>query len=112
MPLPQIVFEPSNSYEDALHKAAGECGIEREFWDIFGKRHVASAAMESRILAALGLDTSSRKTIEDQRILRFQRRVMLPIQPVSITSEQEKWIILSLAKSYTSADIEIGIMLE
>ncbi len=37
---------------------------------------------------------------------------MPPIQPVSITSEQEKWIILSLAKSYAFADIEIGITLE
>ncbi len=112
MPPPQIVFEPSHSYEDALHKAADEWGIEREFWDIFGKRHVPSAAIESRILSALGMDTSSQKTIEDQRIRRFQRRVMLPIQPVSITSEQEKWIILSLAKSYTSADIEVAITLE
>ena len=112
MPLPQIVFEPSRSYEDALHKAADEWGIEREFWDIFGKRHVASAAMESRILAALSLDTSSQKTIENERIQRFERRVMLPIQPVSITSEQEKWFILSLAKSYTSAEVEIGITLE
>jgi len=112
MPLPQIVFEPSKSYEDALHQAAEEWGIEREFWDIFGKRHVASAAMESRILAALGLDTSSQETIEDERVRRFQRRVMPPIQPVSITSEAEKWIILSLAESYTSADIELDITLE
>ena len=112
MPLSQIVFEPSNSYEDALHKAAGEWGIEREFWDIFGKRHVASAAMESRILAALGLDTSSQKSIEDERIRRFERRAMPLIQPVSITSEQEKWILLSLAKSHSSADIAVGITLE
>ncbi len=112
MPRPQIVFEPSHSYEDALHKAADEWGIEREFWDIFGKRHVASAAMEGRILSALGVDTSSQKTIEDQRIQRFERRAMLPIQPVSITTEQEKWIILSLAQSYTAADIEIAITLE
>src|SRR5271154_2537929 len=112
MPLPEVVFEPSSSYEDALHKAAEEWGIEREFWDIFGKRHVASAAMESRILSALGLDTSSQKTIEDKRVQRFQRRVMLPFQPVSITNDVEKWIILSLAKSYTSADIELDIRLE
>src|SRR6185437_6382970 len=43
MPLSQIKFEHAPSYEDALHKAAVEWGVEREFWDIFGNYHVAPA---------------------------------------------------------------------
>jgi 4-alpha-glucanotransferase len=110
MPLPQIVFEPSTSYEDALHKAAEEWGIEREFWDIFGKRHVASAAMESRILAALGLDTSSQASIEGERIWRFQGRAAPVIQPVSITGEEEKWVILSLVEHQTGSLLQAEVI--
>jgi 4-alpha-glucanotransferase len=112
MPLPQVVFEPSTNYEDALHKAAGEWGIEREFWDIFGKKHVASAAMEGRILAALGLNTASQATLEDERIRRFQMRAAPVIQPVSITSETEKWFILSLAEQHPWNEIRVEVITE
>ncbi len=53
-----------HSYEDALNHAAQQCGIEPEFWDIFGNRHVASTETKRTIVEALGMDAGSQAGIE------------------------------------------------
>jgi len=67
MSRPLIRFEYSTSREDALHRAATEWGVEREFWDIFGHHHVASAETEAKILASLGVDVSSTGRVDAAR---------------------------------------------
>lgn len=64
MSVPEIRFQPSGNYEDALARAAGECGIEREYWDIFHKRHETSQETLRHVLQALGWDPSSHEAIE------------------------------------------------
>ena len=65
MSVPEVRFQPSGNYEDALARAAGECGIDREYWDIFHKRHETSHETLRRVLCALGWDLSSHDAIEN-----------------------------------------------
>lgn len=96
MSLPQIRFEYATSYEDSLHRAATEWGIEREFYDIFGKHHVASADTEAKILASLSMAVSSQEEVDGARRRRFLEEVAVPLKKTSVISEREKQVELSL----------------
>jgi 4-alpha-glucanotransferase len=71
MDVSQITFEKSTGYDDALSRAASECGIDREYWDIFHHRHDVAADSIRRILIALGWDISSAEKIDEQRSQLF-----------------------------------------
>ena len=49
---------PSNSYEELLDRAARLWGIAPEFWDIWGRQHVTTAATRQAILRAMGVETA------------------------------------------------------
>ncbi len=53
-----------HSYDEALNQAAQRCGIEPEFWDIFGRQHVASVETKRQIVEALGIGAGSKEEIE------------------------------------------------
>lgn len=111
MPLPQIRFEHASSYDDALHRAAAEWGVEREFWDIFGNYHVASADTEARILGSLGVDVSSQDTVEEARMRRFQHRAAV-LPNTSVVSENDKAVEISLAASLADPKVHLDVKLE
>src|SRR5690242_3737902 len=90
MSLPLTKFEYSHSREDALHRAATEWGIEREFWDIFGHHHVASGEIEARILGSLGLDVSSLEAVDRARRERFEKHASSLVPGTSVISESQK----------------------
>src|SRR5438876_902421 len=111
MPLPQISFEPSSSYEDALARAADEKGIYREYWDVLHKRHEISTDVQRRILAALGVDVSSFESVEEKRVRMFQRAAAFALPPTLVISSLESTVPLSLATSL-QASIRFEILLE
>ena len=47
-------FEGAQNYEDAVAKAADESGIQRDYWDIFHRRHEPSTEVRRKILQSLG----------------------------------------------------------
>jgi 4-alpha-glucanotransferase len=96
MSRPLIRFEYSSSHDDALHRAATEWGVEREFWDIFGTHHVASAHTESKILASLGVDVSSKENLDKARRQKFEQQATSLVPGTSVISEQENVFELSL----------------
>ena len=68
-------FEPATHYEDALARAADECGIYHDYWDIFHRQHHVTPQVRAGILRALGWDTSSMETLDRQRRERLERAV-------------------------------------
>ncbi len=96
MTLPLIEFTPAQSHEESLDKAAETWGIEREFYDIFGKRHTASPAIQEKILTALGLPAGSFETLEAERRRHFEQRAESLIPAVSVIQESDKSLILSV----------------
>jgi 4-alpha-glucanotransferase len=99
MPLPQIRFEYATNYEDSLHRAASEWGVEREFYDIFGNHHVASATTEAKILASLGLCVSSTEEVDAARRRHFWEQAEPPLQKTAVISERENAVELTLPAS-------------
>jgi 4-alpha-glucanotransferase len=111
MRLPQITFEYSASREEALDRAAVEWGIEREFWDIFGHRHVASPQIEAKILAALSVDVSSKESVDEARRRRFEERAASVVASTSVIAESDKAIEISLLTGDLPG-IRLDLMLE
>ncbi len=111
MTLPQIIFEYSATREKALDRAAVEWGIEREFWDIFGQHHIASPETEAKILAALGVDVSSKESVDDARRRRFEERAASVLAGTSVIPESDKSIEISLLAG-DLPEIRLDLMLE
>lgn len=111
MILPQTTFQYSATREEALDRAAVEWGVEREFWDIFGQHHVASPETEAKILAALGVDVSSKECVDDARRRRFEERVSSLLAGTSVISESDKAIEISLLAG-DLPEIRLDLMLE
>jgi 4-alpha-glucanotransferase len=99
MSVPEIRFQPSGNYEDALARAAGECGIEREYWDIFHKRHETSQETLRHVLQALGWDPSSHEAIERKRRRRFESQSSTAIPTTVVLSETKKTVSVILPES-------------
>ncbi len=107
-----VEFQRATDYENALSKAADECGIEREYWDIFSNRREVSGQVRGKILDALGWDTSSFETIEHRRRERFEEAYAQPLAKTVVISESEKSVLLTLPVDATAASICFEIALE
>jgi 4-alpha-glucanotransferase len=69
------------NYDTALHHAMELCGVQSDYWDIFGHQRYASHQTKAAILGALGIDCSNQETLErsmDERLLRITSRVLPP----------------------------------
>lgn len=108
----RIEFENAHEYGLALSKAADECGICREYFDIFGKKREVSPEVRRRILEALGWDTSSLETVERQRRERFQKAFTAPLARTAVISHSEKCVPIVLPASESSASICFELSLE
>jgi 4-alpha-glucanotransferase len=110
MSLPRIRFQSARDFEDAVHRAAVEWGIEREFWDIFGNYHASTAETEARILASIGIPTSSFDELERARIRRFESSVEKLLASTVVVGEHDKSVELSMpagADSYVSFEVNL-----
>jgi 4-alpha-glucanotransferase len=107
-----MVFQPAESYVDALDLAAEEWGIEREFWDIFGHKHVASSAIEEKILLALGVSASSLGKLEKDRQQRFEQQVNRLAPSVHVTAQPDAYLPVSIEAGAAIVSVQLNIMLE
>jgi 4-alpha-glucanotransferase len=75
--------------DDAIRAAAKQCGVQQEFWDIFGKLHVTTLDTNQAILTSLGFDLSSEASLTASLARRdsAQWRCLLP--PVLVVSGAE-----------------------
>ncbi len=96
MTLPTMEFVPAQSYEESLDKAAETWGIEREFYDIFGRKHAATPAIQAKILTALGLPAGSFDALEEERRRQFERVAGSLIPSVSVVQESDKFLVLNV----------------
>jgi 4-alpha-glucanotransferase len=64
MPTPPVRFEPAPTYEKALERAASQWGIQPEYWDIFGDRHITTPDTQKTILTSLGVGAATREELD------------------------------------------------
>jgi 4-alpha-glucanotransferase len=70
-----------HDYDAALHRALDLCGVQPDYWDIFGHQRFATHETKVAILGALGMDCSSQQSLEqsiDSRVLAVVSRVLPP----------------------------------
>src|SRR5579872_3724567 len=76
------------NYDDALHRALELCGVQAEYWDIFGHQRHASHQTKTAILGVLGIDCTNQETLErsiDARVLSVVSRVLPPCAVVDVS---------------------------
>jgi 4-alpha-glucanotransferase len=89
-------FEPSTSYDDALARAADECGIYHDYWDILHEHHVVSPTVRAGILKALGWDTSTRESLDRDRRGRLQRSLANAVTNTLVVSRSRAYVPVTL----------------
>jgi 4-alpha-glucanotransferase len=63
MPTPIETYVPSETYEDALSRACRLWGVQEDYWDIFGKRHIAEPSVLRDVLTSLGVAAGSKESL-------------------------------------------------
>jgi 4-alpha-glucanotransferase len=110
MAVPQLTFQKSTNYEDALGRAAAECGVDKQYWDIFGHSHEASLDALKTILSALGWDMSSIEAIDSKRAELFAGLYTVLLQKTIVIGDSDRFVPLTLpARSESRVTYEIAL---
>jgi 4-alpha-glucanotransferase len=83
----------SGTFEQLLDRAAALSGIDPGFWDIWGRYHETTAAVQQAILRAKGFDVSSPEALERDLAERERRRWQRLLAPVFVVSESAEHAI-------------------
>lgn len=74
------------NYGELIEKLCREYGIDREYWDIWGRRHEVADETILAILRSLGIDTASPESLAASARRREQERALQPLDPVIVLS--------------------------
>lgn len=91
-----IQFEEAANYDDALLKAADECHIDREYWDILHQRHEPTADIRRKILESLGFDAGSKEALDRQRLRQWEEAVSSALPRTAVVSISHPVVPLTL----------------
>src|SRR3982751_4654753 len=89
-------FEKAANYDDALLKAADECKIDREYWDILQQRHEPTSDVRRRILESLGFDAGSKESLDAQRLRQFEENVASALPKTAVIAASDHVVPLTL----------------
>src|SRR5579872_770091 len=97
-----------------LARAAQACGIEIDYWDIWGKQHLASAQSQTAILESLGVDASTSSSLEHSLEERSWRKWQRPLPPTVVVSEgdQPHQVVVSVPAGQANLPAVIRIRTE
>src|SRR3954452_11127481 len=104
-------FEGAQNYEDAIAKAADESGIQRDYWDIFHRRHEPSTEVRRKILESLGWKVQSFEDVEVERRRSFHRNASCIIQNTIVISAGDPFVPVSYPTGFEAA-FEFEVLLE
>jgi 4-alpha-glucanotransferase len=112
MPTPPVRFEPAPNYESALQRAALLWGIQPDYWDIFGKRHVTTPESQKTLLTSLGVPAETREDLDraiEQRLWDEWSTIGAPTLVVSL---ETGWIHIQVAESDATGDLRASFCWE
>jgi 4-alpha-glucanotransferase len=103
--------DPPDALE--IERAARAWGVETAYWDIWGKQHHASPELETAILASLGVDASSKQSLDAAMEHRGQRQWRAPLAPaIFLTLGLPQEILVSLHPDQGATEATLRIRLE
>ena len=91
---------------DQLAQAAQACGIELDYWDVWGRQHHSSLEVQTAILESLGVSADRRASLElaiEERTWREWHRP-LPATLVLIEDDQPHQLTISLTSEQANLD--------
>lgn len=103
-----ISFTTSDSYEQAAARAADLFGIERSYWDIFGKYHEASLEGISAVLASLGVGTGSKEEIDAAVESKLWEDWSRALPPTLVVSVQDGHLSIRMPRS-AAGDVHLEL---
>jgi len=87
---------PPETFEQLLNRAAAAHGIEPEFWDIWGQRHITSVEAKQALLSAVGVPAGSREEIEEAVAAAARREWSRLVPPAVVAREGERHLVASV----------------
>ncbi len=102
-------FKTSESYEQALDRAARIWGIEPEYGDTWGRLHTTTPATKKGILKAMGVPAGNREELDRAIEGRLWNEWNRLLPPVAVLGETGKsfWINVPVPLEGLAAEIEI-----
>lgn len=94
-----------------LGQAAQACGIEIEYWDLWGKLHRSSQRTQMAILKSLAVDASTQASLERALEERAWRDWERPLPPTLVLTEDEKLHVVPVSLPAEQADLAAVITL-
>ena len=87
---------PSDKFQELLERTAEVCGIEPEFWDIWGRHHVTTIEARQVILRAMGIASEDVDSLERSLQART-RREWERLLPPAVVARQSPHVELLLS---------------
>ena len=107
-----VRFEPAPSYETALGRAASLWGIQPDYWDIFGKRHITIAEVQKTLLASFGVPSDTREDL-DRAVEQRLWDEWSSIGPRTLVASIDKgWIDIQVPESEASGGLQASFYWE
>lgn len=102
-----VTIAASATYEQALERAAERWGVQREYWDIWGKHHRATPEMIAAVLQSLGVESGSREDL-DAALAHEVRAEWQRLVPPTIVADAATVRIPVRLRSEQAVDVEIA----
>ena len=80
----------SSSYDEALDRAAELWGIQPDYWDIWGKRHITPSDTKRAILHSLGVPTGTKEELDEALAARARQEWMRLVSPCVVISQGQR----------------------
>jgi len=109
------VVQPEESVDErTLEEAAKIWGVETDYWDIWGKQHHATPAVEKAILGSLGVETRNQQTFEQAIEERSWRDWSRPLPPTLVldSSQTPHFVTVSLPESHANEEASFEVQFE
>jgi 4-alpha-glucanotransferase len=88
-----------------LALAAQACGIELNYWDVWGQQHHSSPEAQTAILESLGVDASTTASLESALEERVWREWHRPLPPTLVLTEDDRPLQVALSVAAEQAHL-------
>lgn len=110
-----VVSKPhpqSSNLEEWIEFAASHYGIEPEFWDIWGRRHVPDGEVRRMILASLGLPVDSAASLRAELERREREAWMRPLPQTLVLAKDGNPVRLPVRHPVPVRNVRVHFRLE
>jgi 4-alpha-glucanotransferase len=104
-----VTFTPSATYEQALDRATEHWGIEREYWDIWGKHHTATPEMISAVLSSLHVACSTKEELDRALWHEFRDEWSRPVAPTLVVDAADARIAVRVPEAQAANPVELEL---